>query len=285
MKVSFIKTKYGNFATKSFSKNKSSDTGIIFFSGLGINSAIYDYFNLVNDIKDGFTNSNIDIICVDMLNCGLSSKSLITNRNINQISNELNTLLNKLQLKKLIIVCHSFSSIYFLNIINNTDRLKQDYQINGLITIDPTNPQFMIQNTYIFKEMLSEEIENKQQIKNGKLLKISTDDVNPLLPEDLKNECVNLYSSLLGNDNLISEITNAEESVNKVSSLTVPNSLPTLCFISTLNADEYEESNPYFNKNKLSMEVKLNGHHYLHWLFPETMASLIIEFLLDTVKK
>ncbi|MFP7774074.1 hypothetical protein ACLHIM_02800 [Ligilactobacillus sp. LYQ112] len=282
MKTNFIKTKYGNFAVKNFSASPSSKKGIIFFSGLGVNSAIYDYFNLANNIKNEC--ANLNIICADMLNCRLSSKSSNQNRNINQISTELNRLCNELQLEKLIIVCHSFSAIYLLNIINNPQSFISNYQINGLVTIDPTNPQFMLENSYIFNEMLSEEIKNKKLVQNGKSPDIRLDDVNPLLPDKLKKDCLSLYRSLSGNDQLIAEITNAKDSINKVVSLTVPNALPTLCFISTLNSNEYTENNPYFNKNKLSMEVKLNGHHYLHWLFPEVISRNITEFSLNLLE-
>lgn len=136
----------------------------------------------------------------------------------------------------------------------------------------------MLKNSYVFNEMLSEEMKNKKLVQNGKSPDIRPDDVNPLLPDKLKKDCLFLYRSLSGNNQLIAEITNAKESVNKIASFTVPDALPTLCFISTLNADEYTENNPYFNKNKLSMEVKLNGHHYLHWLFPEVISRNIIEF-------
>lgn len=95
MKINSIKTRYGNFAVKNFSEvPSSSKKGIIFFSGLGVNSAIYDYFNLANSIKNKWTGFNI--ICADMLNCRLSSKSSNQSRNINQISVELNELCNEL---------------------------------------------------------------------------------------------------------------------------------------------------------------------------------------------
>lgn len=95
MKTNSTKIRYGNFAVKNFSEvPSSSKKGIIFFSGLGVNSAIYDYFNLANSIKNKWTGFNI--ICADMLNCGLSSKSSNQSRNINQISVELNELCNEL---------------------------------------------------------------------------------------------------------------------------------------------------------------------------------------------
>ncbi|MBZ6009275.1 hypothetical protein KIJ00_08515 [Leuconostoc gelidum subsp. aenigmaticum] len=63
-------------------------------------------------------------------------------------------------------------------------------------------------------------------------------------------------------------------------SIKLPDNIPSLSFISTLNVNDYSNfGNPYFNMSKNSVAVKMNGHHFLHWIHPQLMSSIMINFI------
>ncbi|WP_223823026.1 alpha/beta fold hydrolase [Leuconostoc carnosum] len=269
-------TKFGNFHYATNEKVDKNNPTVIFFTGMGINSSYYDYYNLVNYFPE-----NINYILVDLLGAGESSVPQAKLRNLYNISEEISALINYLSLKKIYICCHSFSAIYILNCIRSG---LLSTQILGFIGIDPTSADIMMRYENIFDNNLEEALENARRNKAYEIVENPDTDVNPLLPDHLYQNCLQLYCSLSGSESEISELRQAMDSVKKMQSIKLPDNIPSLSFISTLNINDYLNfGNPYFNMSKNSVEVKLNGHHFLHWIHPQIMSSIIVSFVHSTL--
>ncbi|UQS82808.1 hypothetical protein MOO45_03970 [Bombilactobacillus folatiphilus] len=110
-------------------------------------------------------------------------------------------------------------------------------------------------------------------------------DINPLLPADLATRCQKLYTDLSGSTTEIAELKAAPQTLESMKNLQLPDEISALSFISSLNAAGYEQyGNPYFNQNPYSIQIKLNGHHFLHWLHPKLMAQFIANYLVQSEK-
>lgn len=259
-------TPFGTFAISQ--SNTQNKTGILFFSGLGINSAYYDFYNVVTSLKK----TNINLITIDLLDAGFSSSALVENRSLEQIATEILYVVTHLDLDKVIFCCHSYSAIYLLNLIENTD-ISSNVDILGFIGIDPTSASTMIHYMSDFEAMLD-------KLNGG--YSISDSDINPNLSSKLFTQCKNLYLKHTNNRNLINEISQASTTITKMKNYKLDEAIPSLSILSTLNSQDYQKyGNPYNNSNPLSKQIILKSHHYIHWQQLDKVCSLIKKFISD----
>lgn len=275
MPTIYKKTDYGDFhVVRNYHFEQKKPT-IIFFTSMGINSSYYDYYNLVNSIK-----SNINYLLIDLLGAGESSLPNNPTRTIENISQEVSECINSFALDEIYICCHSFTAMYLLNAISS--RLIKS-QILGFIGIDPSSADTMLNSKDVFSQNLDEALNNKKKKEELQEIKYPDADVNPLLSQEMYDKCFSLYCSLSGSNSEISELNMAIANSKKMRGVKLPKDIPSLSFISTLNARDYEKfGNPYFNLNNKSFEIKMNGHHFLHWIHPVLMGKLIYQFTNNT---
>lgn len=237
---------------------------IICFPAMGINNAYFDNYYLYESLND----YDFNIISVDMLGQGYSSNPLNTDRNLENISQEIKEVINNISADNRILLFHSFTSMYLLNVIDDVD-------LAGAIFIDPTIPSVIFNNPDDINQMIND-AKNPEEVEA---------DVNPLLPENLKNKASELYNMKSGDDFEINELENATDTSEKLLNSTIDDKMPVLNILSTLNIELYKKNgNPYFNKNRNSIEMVLNGHHFIQWQHPEYIASAINMFITRIIK-
>lgn len=270
-----MKTNFGEFYFREH-KGARKDYSVIFLSGLGVNSAYYDFYNLLNELA---SQTSFNLISVDLLGSGLSGIPNNANRSLEVISNEINTFVNHLACKKVIFCCHSYSSLYVLNLICHSENFFMNYTIEGFIGIDPTASSVMQHFMDDFDYLLKEATKVKEEKEQGIVFKIDNSDINPLLPDNEFKNCQTLYSRLMGNNYQIAEISGAKKTIEKLAHSSIEN-IPSLSILSSLNYNDYKKyGNPYFNSNPNSIEVVLNSHHYVHWKHLKKVTSIIMMFL------
>ena len=268
-----MKTNLGEFYYSEYGEGE--DYVIVFLSGMGINSAYYDFYNLVRMLPK----KKVKLITLDLLGEGLSGYPKREKRNLETISSEINTFVNNISCKKVLFCCHSFSALYILYLLNNRKEFLMNYEIVGFIGIDPTGPSVMKHFMNEFDCLLEEALDVQQKKKQGLTFEIGDDDINPLLPPNEFQKCKVIYSNLMGNKWQIATISKAKQTIMKLLDESVID-IPTLCILSSLNSEDYKKyGNQYFNNNRMSMEITLNSHQYVHWKQLNNVASIIGVFL------
>lgn len=270
MRREVVLTETGKFSIlQSNTLDNDKDT-IIFFPCMGINCAEYDYDGVIDYLEH---KGKYNLIAVDLLGFGYSGVPIKKERTCENISREIVSLLNKLNLQKYYLCCHSFSAIYILNCICENIL---PVGMKGFIGIDPTAPTIM--SNYL-DELHSNYLEAKATAENrlnGQTRIYPREYLNPLLSEEKKDAAVALYTDIEGNEFELSELKNAIETVEFAKELKMGPNTPTLNILSTMNYPAYQKyGNPYDTDHSKSMSLKLNGHHFLHWLFPNIIGDII----------
>lgn len=276
-KTFYKKTTYGTFHCVSNYHFKQKKPTVIFFTCMGINSAYYDYYNLTNALKN-----DINYLSIDLLGAGNSGLPNSI-RTLENITKEISECINSFSFNEVYICCHSFTALYLLNALNS-NLIKS--KILGFIGIDPSSTKAMLNSKDVFSQNLDEALNNKKKKENFENIQYPDADVNPLLSETMYKDCFALYCSLSGSESEISELNMAINNIKNMSGIALPQDIPSLSFISTLNSKDYANfGNPYFNSNTKSLEITMNGHHFLHWIHPIMMAKIINQFIHITSQK
>ena len=85
----------------------------------------------------------------------------------------------------------------------------------------------------------------------------------------------------MGNEFQISELLEAKKTVKTMDNIKLSEEIPSMSILSTLNISDYNNfGNPYFNRNKYSLEIVLNSHHYVHW----KQLNLVVDFIINFTK-
>ncbi len=267
MNKNYVKTSRGVFTCFSSEEIKQNKPTLVFFAAMGINSAYLDFYNLFTFLDE----SKYNLISVDMLGSGFSSDPVYHQRTLENYSKEVSELLAKVGGSKLFIVSHSFSAVYLLNILHQKQK---DFQVSGLIGIDPTAPKIMLHDTDQLNISLNEA---KQSQKSNQGMDT---DINPWLTDPLVKKAKKIYQKKSGNFFEIDELKEAVRTLKKTQDMKIGTELPTLSILSALNYPDYIKwGNPYFNENNASIQLVLNGHHFLQWLHPQLIAGFISFFV------
>lgn len=261
IKKVIVNTKYGDFITYQSIKNKKYPT-ILFLSAMGINSSFFDYYYIYKYLEK----ENVNIISTDILGCGISFCPYKKERTLENISNELKSFIYTIDFSDFYLMAHSFTSMYVMNIYNQTS-------VSGLIFIDPTIPESIIYNKNSIKQSINEAYNNKKNYDGMDA------DVNPKLPNNLKRIAEKFYKNYSGNECEISELKESLNTSEKMLNKRI-SGIKTLSFLSTMNYQIYRKmGNPYFNDNKSSVTMVLNGHHFLQWIYPKFISQQIYYFI------
>ena len=272
-----LQTEFGTFNFYQYIESSKENLTLIFLSGIGINSSYYDFFNVIEELKSKTT---LNLVTLDILGSGLSDKPINKARTLDNITTEINCFLNTLDCRNIVFVCHSFSAVYILNLINSRSYRKK-YNVKGFIGIDPTSSHMMLHYASDFDYSLDEVLRIKEKRKEKDYFEIDKTDINPHLEKNLFDECKNCYSNLVGNEFQISELLEAKKTVKTMDNIKLSEEIPSMSILSTLNISDYNNfGNPYFNRNKFSLEIVLNSHHYVHW----KQLNLVVDFIINFTK-
>ena len=266
-----IETTSGRFSCFAKSSRTSGLPIVLIISAMGFSSTRFDFYNVLDCLDP---NKYVGI-CVDLLGSGFSGAPISSGRSLDNISSEIANLIQQLNSHPLFLMAHSLSAIYMMKLLSNRER-PQD--VAGFIGIDPTAPKTITHFLDEFRRNLEEVRQLEKNKSVGRLL--PDPEINPLLSLEASTACRDLYESLPGAQYIEDELRQAPQTVADSLGLVLPDEIPSLSILSTQNYADYAAyGNPYFNANRHSAQTVLNGHHFLQWIHPQTIAMLIGGFV------
>ncbi len=264
-----VDTKYGRFSCYVSDVIEKGRATILFITCQGVSCAYHDFYHLINNIED------CNVVTIDLLGQGYSDSPIQKNRDLNTITDEMAEIINYYSDDNTYICVHSYSAIYVQNCI-----IEGKIKVKGMVGIDPTTSSIMLK--YIEElDCNLKEVENiHHQKENGELPEQLEATFDENLPKELQMEAIECYRNNSGSIEEMSELRNARETLIRTQGQEMPSTIPTLSILSSMNYPDYcEMGNPYFNEHKNSIQMVLNGHHFIHWIHPERIADEIKSFI------
>ena len=246
---------------------------VVLLSGYGTATPTLDFAPLVEELQADYT-----VVVVERFGYGYSDLG-VTERTVENISNELHDVLAELDVHEPILIAHSLAGIYSLDYVNRFPS-----EVSALATIDSSVPEdFAIPADRSSWERALATI--------GVVRWVITLDpamAEPAAPAGVYSQeqleqirLMNIWN--YANPALIDENNRTAENFRDVAELRYPNDLPVLAFVSQqlVDANErwlpaHEQQLEHLNHSEL---VLLDGDHYLHWTHSPEMAAAIQSFL------
>lgn len=264
-----FESKNGKIAYK-YIENKNNDICILFLNAWGGNSCYLDFKNIIDKLPKKFS-----FLAIDYLGYG-SSEVTDVNRNINNITEEISSVMKYLKIQNIIIVCHSMGGLYGLNLVK-----EYPCEIKGFIGIEPT--------TLEIKEKHPEEIQfvRDTAVMVGKLREegriekwISECEFNPHLSIDERAIAIQQEREKALNKNVVEEMENSLQSALALKGFEMPNHIPTMIFSGLFREMDLAQSN-FISKNNKSKFIVTDIQHYAHWFNEDIILGNLNEFLED----
>lgn len=246
---------------------------VVLLSGYGTATPTLDFAPLVEELQADYT-----VVVVERFGYGYSDLG-VTDRTVENISNELHDVLAELDVHEPILIAHSLAGIYSLDYVNRFPS-----EVSALATIDSSVPEdFAIPADRSSWERALATI--------GVVRWVITLDpamAEPAAPAGVYSQeqleqirLMNIWN--YANPALIDENNRTAENFRDVAELRYPHDLPVLAFVSQqfVDANErwlpaHEQQLEHSNHSEL---VLLDGDHYLHWTHSPEMAAAIQSFL------
>lgn len=262
-----------------YTKGEGENT-IVLLSGLGTSAPTLDFEPLINELS-----KNNKVVVVEPFGYGWSD---ITDkkRTVENIVEEARLALKQSGIKgPYVLMPHSISGIYSMYYAN-----KYPDEIKGIIGIDPTLPKqvkYFGEDAPTAPKILS--ALGPTGIARLALL-INPDDFLPITDKgtysDENIKLTKVLSSWKGyNKNVVDELNEINNNINKTFDMSFPLDMPVLIF--TTKPDKVTEDGKsnitfyetYLNSLTSKDLVVLDGHHYLHWTFYKEMGEDVNDFI------
>lgn len=246
---------------------------IVLLSGYGTATPTLDFAPLVEELQDRYT-----VVVVERFGYGYSDLG-VTERTVENISNELHEVLTELDVHQPIVVAHSLAGIYSLDYVNRFPG-----EVSALVTIDSSVPKdFAIPADRSFWEsVLSTSGVVRWVITLNPQIAAPAAPVGIYSKEQIAQiRLMNIWN--YANPALIDENNRTAGNFKEVSQLSYPDDMPVLAFVSQQFVDAdgrwlpaHEQQLERSNRSEL---VVLDGDHYLHWTHSPEMAAAMERFL------
>lgn len=252
---------------------------MVLLSGLGTAAPALDFEPLINELA-----INNKVVVVEPFGYGWSS---LTNkeRTVENIVEELRTALHQASIEgPYILMPHSISGIYSMYYAN-----KYPEEVKAVIGIDPTLPQAL----QYFGESAPTMPQYMGYISLTGVSRLATyinpKNYLPIAEEGTYSEdnltMTRAISAWKGyNKNVIDEINEIKNNVDKTAPLKFPRALPVLFFTTKedrVNQDGKSKTAFYqtqLTKSSASKIIALEGQHYLHWTRSKEISQQVQEF-------
>lgn len=246
---------------------------VVLLSGYGTATPALDFAPLVEELQARYT-----VVVVERFGYGYSDLG-VTERTVENISNELHDVLAELDVHQPILIAHSLAGIYSLDYVNRFPG-----EVSAVVTIDSSVPEdFAVPADRSFLERVL--------ATSGVVRWVITLDraiAEPAAPAGVYSEeqieqirLMNIWN--YANPALIDENNRTAENFREVAELSYPGDLPVLAFVSQQLVDAnarwlpaHEQQLEHSNRSEL---VVLDGDHYLHWTHSPEMAAMMQSFL------
>ena len=262
-----------------YTKGDGKDT-IVLLSGLGTAAPVLDFMPLIDKLSN-----NYRVVVVENFGYGWSDLT-DKERTVENIVEETRSALKKSGIKgPYILMPHSISGIYSMYYANTYPE-----EVKAIIGIDcsmpnmreyfgessHTSPKYMawmaptgivrlalLTTSHSFLPLAEEGIYSKENLKLIKMIS----------------------GWKLGNKNIVSEVNEIQNNLDKTIKMSYPKELPVLIF--TKEGSKKREDGKtsvsfyetYLNDLDSGKVIVLEGHHYLHWTCSEEMANSVGDFL------
>lgn len=262
-----------------YSKGEGSET-ILLMSGLGTASPVLDFQPLIDKLSKKYK-----VVVVENFGYGWSDTTN-RERSVENIVEETRQALNKAEIKgPYILMPHSISGIYSIYYANTYPE-----EVKAVIGIDCTLPK---QCTYFGEAYpkMSKLMYGLAPIGVSRLaVLVKPDSFLPVTASGTysdKNLKLTKMMAIwnLCNRNVVSEINEIEDNVNKTIKMSFPEKLPVMVFTreSSKKREDGKTSESFYktylsgsNSNNV---IVLEGHHYLHWTCSDKMVGYVEDFI------
>lgn len=260
--------------------SRSGDTGptIVLLSGLGTPAPVLDFAPLVRELT-GFR-----VVAVEGFGYGHSDMTARP-RTIENMSEELHTVLSQLAVDRpYILAGHSiagFTTLYYAN--------KYPAEVSAVIGIDPTVPAGMASDVGPAHTEAPaagnfwERLPSTTGLVRWAAALGLADPAGDNYTQEERGQMRMLASWNYGNEALTDETNRMAENAAKIRTLSYPDHVPVLQFLSRETISQQPE---WLGSHERQLEnvkrrelVLLDGNHYLHWTQSQAMATKIAEFL------
>ncbi len=255
--------------------SQKGDNTILLLSGFGTGSPIIDFSPLTNELKNKYR-----IVIIETYGYGFSDDTR-KQRTIENITEEIHYIMNKLDIEKYTLLAHSISGIYAQYYIE-----KYKNEIDGYIGIENAIPQYLEG-----KEIPGAILIDKITRRSGILRLIGIVSPNKLTDKKMKdiyseNDLKELRKAIIRNYKnaaQLGEIDWYSENVKKVSNIEMDKDIPILFFVSRNNHDNPEkwikDHEVIINNQNEGRLIEYEGSHYLHHEKYEEISKEIIQFM------
>ena len=257
-----------------YDSNKGSKI-IVFLSGFGTGSPIIDYLPITNKLKDKFR-----IIVIESYGYGFSDDTKIK-RSVENIVEEIHSVLINLEIDKYTILAHSISGIYAQFYIE-----KYRNEIESYIGIENMIPQYL-EGKEIPRLTLIDRITRRSGIIRllgiAAPAKLIDEKMKNVYSQDKLKELKRTFIRNYKNKAQLSEIENYQYNVEKVSDIIIDKELPTLFIVSRNDHDNpekwIEDHERMIKTQDYGILKEYVGSHYLHHEKYEEISKNIEEFM------
>lgn len=227
---------------------------VLFFQGSSGANCYLGFKNIITALPDKY-----GILAIDQLGYGESDLTR-SERTIDNILAETQSIVNKEQIHKVIIFAHSLGGLYALGYIKRFS----DY-VQAVIGVEPVTGVTEMDVDDMVRVTKEEAQEVARDRAQGKIPESELKSlINPNLNSVDWNKQLEIFQKLLDNETQVNEAENLKSSIQSVKKISIPNKIPVLIFSRTKRQSEYQTSE-FKNDHPFSKISCFGDSHFLHW--------------------
>ncbi len=251
----------------------SGNKVIVLLPGFASTSPVLEMAPLADKLKDDYT-----VVTVEPFGYGLSDETK-KERSIENITEELHTLLHKLGYKKYTMMAHSLSGLYSVYYAN-----KYQGEVEAFVGIDSSVPK-QAQYDEPAKNLIGQYKLQRLLYDAGIIRFLAALDSEGIVPQikgyEYSQEQSETYKKLFYrvplNDTSLNEFAISDANFAKAKDMSFPEDIPVLYFLSSQNCEDSENwyalHEDVIKDKEHSKIVVLEGTHYLHYEYSAEMAA------------
>ncbi|MGE6226612.1 alpha/beta fold hydrolase [Paenibacillus chitinolyticus] len=245
---------------------------VVLLPGLGTGTPALDFKPLVEELSPFYK-----VVVVEPFGYGLSDGT-DKERSTQNIVSEIHEALQRLDIDRYILMCHSISGIYGLNYVN-----QYEHEVSAFVGIDSSAPK-QYGNKVVESPIPSSVITLLKESGLGRLImKLSADPYAALPVDDETKEQMRILSyKNFRNPTIVNEIENRSANFKAAENLTFPKKLPVVFFLQPDSAAIEGWSTLHEEQVKNSVHGKVmtfEGTHYLHHTQSKEIAQNFRAFM------
>lgn len=246
---------------------------IVLLPGFASTSPVLEMAPLADQLKDEYT-----VVTVEPFGYGLSDETS-KERSIENMTEELHTLLHQLGYKKYTLMAHSLSGLYSIYYANQYPE-----EVEAFVGIDSSVPK-QVQYEEPAENLMGQYKLQRLLYDAGIIRLLAAIDSEGVVPQikgyEFSQEQSEVYKKLFYrvplNDTSLNEFAMSDANFAKATDLSFPEDIPVLYFLSSENCEDSEKwyalHEEVIKDTEHSEILVLEGTHYLHYEYSAEMAA------------